>query len=326
MYDREESGKNKNMKFLFLKKNPDLFQGEKYLKSHKNYFEGWYYKNINAETGISFILGIHTDKTKRKAFIQIITMNQSYFVNYAIEDFYFEHVPFKIQIGNNIFTKTGIHLDIMDQNISVTGDIQYSNSQNIKTNWINPNIMGPFSFVLLMECYHAILCMKNKVNGIIYLNNDKFNFHDGIGYIEKDWGYSFPKSYIWCQANHFLKSDASLMVSIADIPFGLMTFRGLICVLMLNQKEYRFTTYNFSKITEYVIDQHSITITLKRKSSVIKLQAEYDQGFELAAPIKGKMEKQIVESISAVVKITLTIEDRVLLSDTSTLCGLEIVS
>ena len=35
------------MKKIYLIKNPDLFQGEKFLKTNKNYFERWYFKNTN---------------------------------------------------------------------------------------------------------------------------------------------------------------------------------------------------------------------------------------------------------------------------------------
>ena len=35
-------------------KNPEIFQGEKKLNTNKNYFEGWYFKNTNSETGTFF--------------------------------------------------------------------------------------------------------------------------------------------------------------------------------------------------------------------------------------------------------------------------------
>ena len=35
------------MKKLFFIKNPELFQGEKHLKTNKNYFEDWYFKHTN---------------------------------------------------------------------------------------------------------------------------------------------------------------------------------------------------------------------------------------------------------------------------------------
>ena len=50
---------NKNMKRLYFIKNPEVFQGEKYLKANKSYFEGWYFKNVSDENGISFIPGIN---------------------------------------------------------------------------------------------------------------------------------------------------------------------------------------------------------------------------------------------------------------------------
>lgn len=35
------------MKKIFLIRNPELFQGEKHIKTNKNYFEGWYFKNTS---------------------------------------------------------------------------------------------------------------------------------------------------------------------------------------------------------------------------------------------------------------------------------------
>ena len=77
------------MNRLYLIKNPEVFQGEKYLKKNKNYFEGWYYKNISKGEGISFIPGINIENTNKKAFIQVITNESSYFIDYSINDFEF---------------------------------------------------------------------------------------------------------------------------------------------------------------------------------------------------------------------------------------------
>ena len=100
-----------------------------------------------------------------------------------------------------------MHIDIEDdtQNLKIYGELKYLNNKNINTNFLKPNIMGPFSYIPFMECNHAILSMENTVEGVININNDKINFHNNIGYIEKDWGYSFPKNYIWCQGNNFKK-------------------------------------------------------------------------------------------------------------------------
>lgn len=313
------------MKRLYLIKNPDLFQGEKYLTKNKDYFEGWYFKNTNKENGISFIPGINIDKNEPKAFVQVITKDMSHFVNYNIKDFNFNNAPFSIKIGNNVFSKEGIHIDIKTQNLNINGDIKYSNNKSINTDFMNPNIMGPFSYIPFMECNHAILSMQNNTNGSIKINDYEMKFDNDMGYIEKDWGISFPKTYIWCQGNNFKKSNASFMLSIADVPFKMFKFRGIICVLVINDKEYKFTTYNNARLVEYGVNEDSLNITLKKGDLQINLKSSFDKGQKLSAPVRGKMEKDIFESISSKVTVTLKKGDEIIFSDISANCGLEIV-
>lgn len=313
------------MNRLFLIKKPELFQGEKNLTKNKDYFEGWYFKNTNKENGISFIPGINIQKSNPKAFVQVITNDTSHFVNYSIDDFTFNHNPFTIKIGNNVFSKEGIHIDIKTKELNVKGDIKYSNNKNINTDFMNPNIMGPFSYVPFMECNHAILSMQNNANGSININDYEMKFDNDMGYIEKDWGISFPKTYIWCQGNNFKKSDASFMLSIADVPFKMFKFRGVICVLVIGDKEYKFTTYNNARLVEYGINDNSLNVTLKKGDLQINLKSTFDKGQKLSAPVKGKMEKDIFESITSNITVTLQKEDNIIFSDTSKNCGLEIV-
>lgn len=315
------------MNKLLLIKNSELFQGEKYLNKKKNYFEGWYFKNTNHQQGISFIPGINIDEIGAKAFVQIITNNTSYFINYNIKEFEFKYNPFCIKIGKNIFSKKEIKIDIENksQNLKIYGDIKYSNSKNISTSILKPNIMGPFCYVPFMECNHAIINMQNTINGYININDETINFNNNKGYIEKDWGCSFPKSYIWCQGNNFQKTNASFMFSVADIPFKLFTFKGLICVLLIDNKEFKFTTYNNAKILEYDIKEDSFNITFKKGTYILNIKSKYNKGLKLAAPVKGKMSKDIFESISASIDVTLKQENKIIFHDTSNMCGLEIV-
>lgn len=315
------------MNKLTLIKNPELFQGEKYLNKNKRYFEGWYFKNIDSNNGISFIPGINIDDENKKAFIQVITNESSYFINYDIDDFEFNSNPFYIKIKNNFFSKEGIYIDILDnaQNIKINGEIKYSNSKNISVSSLNPNIMGPFSYIPFMECNHAILSMQNKAQGLIKINNNRIDFNDGVGYIEKDWGCSFPKSYIWCQGNNFKNSNASFMISIANIPFKLFEFRGIICTLIVDNKEFKFTTYNNAKLIEYLIDNNLLNITLKKGDYYLNIKSIYNNGLKLVAPVKGRMKKDIFESINSTITVTLKEHDNLIFSDTSKNCGLEIV-
>ncbi|MGM9970203.1 MAG: tocopherol cyclase family protein [Anaeroplasma sp.] len=315
------------MNKLFLIKNPDLFQGEKYLNTNKNYFEGWYFKNTNNKESISFIPGINIDGKDKRAFIQVITNDSSYFINYNIDDFKSNFYPFSIKIKDNFFSKKGIHIDIKDKSkeLNIYGDINYSNSKNINTSFLNPNIMGPFSYVPFMECNHAIISMQNHIKGLIKINNSRIDFNDDKGYIEKDWGCSFPTSYIWIQGNSFQKENTSFMISIADIPFKLFSFKGIICVLMIDNQEFRFTTYNNTKLIKYDINNELINITLKKGRYYLNIKSTYKVGLKLSAPVKGKMSKDIFESITSSITVTLKKDNDVIFSDTSTNCGVEIV-
>ena len=59
-------------------------------------------------------------------------------------------------------------------------------------------------------------------------------FKQDYGYIEKDWGHSFPEKYIWSQANHFPKKQASLMVSVLTILLLTTSFVGFKAVTVKN--------------------------------------------------------------------------------------------
>ena len=157
------------------------------------------------------------------------------------------------------------------------------------------------------------------------INDEVIHFNDNKGYIEKDWGCSFPKSYIWGQGNNFKKTNSSFMFSIADIPLKLFTFKGFICVLLIGNKEFKFTTYNNAKLVECQIKEDSFNITFEKNLYLLNIKSEYDKGLKLAAPVKGKMTKDIFESISTSITVTLKKGEEIIFSDTSNMCGLEIV-
>lgn len=115
------------------------------------------------------------------------------------------------------------------------------------------------------------------------------------------------------------------MLSIADIPFKILNFKGLICSLIVDNTEFRFATYNNAKIVKYEIDNKSLNITLKKGCYELNIKSEYNEGFKLIAPIKGKMEKDILESISVLITVTLKKDNTIIFDDTSVNCGLEIV-
>ena len=103
------------------------------------------------------------------------------------------------------------------------------------------------------------------------------------------------------------------MLSIANIPFKIFDFTGVICSLIVDGKEYRFATYNNTKILKYDTSE-GLSIILKKGKLSIFIDAVCDDGSRLYAPVLGKMSKDIIESISAVIKVVLKQNDRIIFS------------
>ena len=258
-------------------------------KQSKEFFEGWYFKHQIHNQTISFIPGIHLSKEgKGFAFIQIITNSQSYFIKYPYQSFYANINNLYIQIGNNVFSKKGIIIDIKTPELRIKGKAYYGKFTPIKD-----DIMGPFSLVPNMQCNHGIISLRHTINGSFKINDSLFNFKNGIGYIEKDWGSSFPKDYMWIQCNDF-KDQTSIVVSVAHIPFCGFSFRGLIAIVYYKGKEYRFATYNGGKVLH--ADERQLLI--KKGPYVLKVYIDKGKGHPLKAPELGGMNRIIHEQSS----------------------------
>lgn len=115
-----------------------------------------------------------------------------------------------MKIGGNIFTESFISIQIKDEKITIQGNLKLSTLQKIKKTLLAPSIMGGFAYIPKMECYHGVISMNHELQGTLKINDEKIEFTNGKGYIEKDWGTSFPKEYMWMQSNHFKKPSTSL--------------------------------------------------------------------------------------------------------------------
>ncbi len=115
------------------------------------------------------------------------------------------------------------------------------------------------------------------------------------------------------------------MLSIADIPLKFVDFRGIICALIIGNQEFKFTTYNNTKIVRYDVTNNYLDITLKKVNYYLNIKSTYNEGLKLSAPVKGKMEKDIFESICSAITLTLRKDNVIIFSDTSLNCGIEVV-
>lgn len=321
--------------WLKLIKNPILFQGR---NKQNAYFEGWYFKQVSFDlkTVISIIPGISLDKMDPHCFIQLIASRRAggtenpplmteYF-RFPLEAFKHQDKPFSIQIGENHFSEDGFFISLESKETKMKGQIDFGPLGGIKTTLLNPNIMGIFAYIPKMECNHGIVSMTHHLNGSLELNEESISFNQGNGYIEKDWGTSFPESYLWIHSNNFERSDASFMCSVAHIPFLGGSFKGFICNLCLDGTEYRFATYNRSRLEVLEFSSSRTRLILRRKNLVLKIEANMESGGLLKSPHLGAMSHQIKEGIFG--KVELTLENSrgdIVFHGVGSQCGIELM-
>ena len=308
--------------------NPELFQGK---NKKKNYFEGWYYKIVNKDETQSFALipGIAFDKDGvGHSFIQIIDSieyNTEYY-KFSVDEFIYSPDSLDVKIAGNHFMNNQIDVDLKNDNYSVKGHLDFHAIQAFPKSFTRPGIMGPFSFVPFMECYHGVVNIHHEISGSLMINDKLVDFTDGYGYIEKDWGKSFPKWWVWIQSNHFKDKDASLMFSIAEIPWLAHHFTGFLCFLKLKDEMHLFATYTGAKIKTLEYDHGKINIVIKDRKHLLTISGLYNESGVLVAPKNGLMERLISESISATVKVVLSDHSgNVLFEDEGQNAGLEVV-
>lgn len=283
--------------------NPERFQGR-----HKknSYFEGWYYKIIDATEKYAFAIipAVSFDsKGNKHAFIQVLDGKKftSQYHRFEIDTFSVAPGKLHVTIENNVFSEDHFSIQLPE----IQGNIQLKNTKPWPKPFYAPGIMGPFAFIPFMECYHGIVSMDHELMGSITYNNEVINFDHGRGYMEKDWGKSFPSAYFWMQCNHFTLPGNSIKCSVARIPWFNSQFTGFICGLQLQDKLIQFTTYNGTKLIRSFADAEKVELIMQNRKYRIEIIAHREHATSLASPILGHMEGKIEESMNSVIDVKL---------------------
>ena len=259
---------------------------------HGPYFEGWYFK-CQTKDGfcISFIPAMHINKAGEKsASLQIITENRSWYLEYPFSSFSASVDVLDITLAGNCFSEAGICINIEQEDLFLHGRIDFGTFNRLKS-----DIMGPVRLISNMECVHCIVSMNHILNGKLKLEDRVFDFDGGLGYIEGDRGRSFPSSYLWSQC---LWNDCSVFLSVAKITVAKLHFSGCICVIKLNEREYRLATYRGSKIENW--SEKGVCLHQGRYRLEIHLLEQMMQ--HLRAPSSGDMKRTVQESVCAKVR------------------------
>lgn len=287
--------------------DPGIFQG---LNKKHHYFEGWYFKLIDREKEHALVIipgiSIGRDKFDSQAFIQVLYDNsRAGYYRFGLKDFSFSEAKFYIKLAGNVFSRDGIRLELGSGHSLVKGNLEFYNILELPKTIYTPGIMGPFSYIPCLECYHGIINIRHEIMGSLNLFGKTVDFTGGYGYIEKDWGRSFPKRWIWMQSNHFGRDDVTFVFSAADIPILGTSFPGFLSILRLKEQIHVFATYTGAVIRKLKYRDGYIQIRIEDRRYSLDILAGKTGGEILKAPINGKMDRKIRESINSRVKVRL---------------------
>jgi len=292
--------------------HPEWFHG---LPQGRAFFEGWYYKLVDAgrHQSLAVIPGVYGDGREEHAFVQLLhgPTGLARYVRYPISAFSCPDHAMDVRIGPNRFTPDRLDLDIDDAELPVRGTVELGASAGWPVRLHSPGAMGPFAFVPGMQCNHYVLNMDAPLGGRLRIGTEAVSFAGGRGYVEKDWGRAFPSAWVWMQCNHF-QQPLSLMVSIARVPFLGMSFNGFLAGLLWQGQVVRFATYLGSGLGRLEIGQDTVVFELVERPRGdrprLKLEVTARQGKTgvLQAPTPEGMAPRDPEGLGARLDLVLS--------------------
>ncbi len=318
-----------------LRRYVDLVMNPAWYHGHDRrgpFFEGWYYKLIDATENhrYAIIPGIFRgqDQHKDHAFVQVLDgmTGRATYHSYPVAAFEAARDRFEVCVGPNRFSADQIELHIDDETLALHGDLHFTGLHPWPVTLTSPGIMGWYGWLPFMECYHGVVSLDHALAGAVSVDGDRVDFAGGRGYIEKDWGQSFPSAYIWLQTNHFDQPGTSLTGSVAIIPWRSQAFNGFIVGLWHEGQLYRFATYTGARVEQVRLSDEHVQWVLCDGRYRLEMSAVRKSGGLLKAPIRTEMHKRVDETMQSSVDMRLTeiASGRVILESTGRNAALEV--
>jgi len=304
------------------------------------FFEGWYYKLVDAteQHRYAIIPGVFLgqDEARNHAFVQVSdgSTGKVTYHSYPLSEFWAAQGALDIRVGPNRFTAHSLALDIHTAERSIQGEVKFPEIAPWPVRVLSPGIMSWYAWVPFMETYHGIVSLDHALVGELEIDGAATDFTAGRGYIEKDWGRSFPSAWVWFQSNHFStppkqSGGTSLTASVAIIPWLGNSFTGFIIGLWRGGRLLRFATYTGARLEALRVTDTEVTWIVRDRHYRLEMVAQRAEAGLLRAPALVDMDRRVAEALNATVAVRLyemgSAEARLLFEDRGRHAGLEVV-
>ncbi|CAG8764245.1 33204_t:CDS:2, partial [Gigaspora margarita] len=243
-----------------------------------------------------------------------------------------------IKIEDNIFTEDKIILNLHGKNLKKLSedDACYLSNIIFDQSDIYPNMMISATIELkeMKLIDKPIMGIFKFIPGFIGYINQKLC----VGYMEKDWGNAFPKSYVWIQCSRFERNRNSMFFfSIGRVPFIFMNkpifkINGFLSVLLNDDKLFSFSIFHciikkFEVQKDFTNDKELVKVELssiRNMKLIVNVERKLSKsGIHLRAPTKDGMSFNVEKHLHVKITIKLTRGNKILFFDASNFCDLE---
>jgi len=267
--------------------NPTQLQGN---LNKINYFEGWFQKVYSPQLNTTFIViyGFATgDERKEIGFIQLCVPNQKIILlTFDKNEVVCHKKKHHVRFGNHVLSEKEIKI----QTDEILIDLVISHKQ--ERNKVK-NSMGNFYLVPNLPCYHAIVNDNQLINGTIQFQNEHYHLMNASGYLEKNWGKSFPEKYIWLHAFDPGNFENQLLFSKADIRWSGNTFTKHLGFIRINGEYFDLRKLKNCKITISKPDPTNQLIVIRSTTLDIELNVNFNKKVVFKGPENGQLNRPI---------------------------------
>lgn len=290
---------------------PENFHYHHLLHRKSNHFEGWYFKLVDAEERqpYAFMIGVFLGED-RHAFIQVLDgrTGRSVYHRFDVREFSAAHDRFDVRIGRNRFHAGGLSVELgrSDRTAedAMRGEIKLGEWTRFPSSLLSPGAMGPYSFVPFIQCNHGLLSMDHALHGTLEVQGKPISYDRGRGYLEKDWGSSFPTGYTWAQCNHFDSPATAVTVAVATSPFLGMKLHGFVAGFLFRGQVHPFRAYMGSVIEHLQITDTEMQLRLRNRTHRLEVSVQKKSANAvLLAPYEGKMRERVAETMSSTMEL-----------------------
>lgn len=272
-------------------------------KAHRsNYFEGWFQKVYSRKYQASFII-IYGYATKNSAdtcgFIQVLTPNACPKIMYFPKhDISFDTNRHIVRMGENHFTTDSIIISSDD----IEMNLHLQNNHPIPT---FKNSMGYSYFIPTLPCYHSVMNTAHLVSGSIRHSSKEYELDADLGYMEKNWGTSFPEKYFWLHAIDPFNPQISLLFSIADIQWLGKSFIKHVGHLRIEGEHIDLRALKDISISDMVIIENKRFVKIRSKELELDIWITYGNKVRFKGPYQGNMSRDIFHHTDALIGMSI---------------------